>query len=220
MTDYQPNLLEIILVVSTIGLIPLAVVTLTGFLKISVVLFLIRNALGVQQTPPNLVLYGIALILAVYVTSPLMGEMYQEIQGRSITLERPEELRDLGEALRTPLQAHLSRFANPDERSFFMHATESVWSEQARANLRDDDLTVLIPAFVSSELTRAIEIGFLLYIPFLVIDLLVANVLMAMGMMMVSPTLISIPLKIFLFVAVSGWSRLMHGLILSYGGVG
>lgn len=220
MTDYQPNLLEIILVVSTIGLIPLAVVTLTGFLKISVVLFLIRNALGVQQTPPNLVLYGIALILAVYVTSPLMGEMYQEIQGRSITLERPEELRDLGEALRTPLQAHLSRFANPDERSFFMHATESVWSEQARANLRDDDLTVLIPAFVSSELTRAFEIGFLLYIPFLVIDLLVANVLMAMGMMMVSPTLISIPLKIFLFVAVSGWSRLMHGLIVSYGGVG
>ena len=220
MTDYQPNLLEIILVVSTIGLIPLAVVTLTGFLKISVVLFLIRNALGVQQTPPNLVLYGIALILAVYVTSPLMGEMYQEIEGRSITLERPEELRDLGEALRTPLQAHLSRFANPDERSFFMHATESVWSEQARANVRDDDLTVLIPAFVSSELTRAFEIGFLLYIPFLVIDLLVANVLMAMGMMMVSPTLISIPLKIFLFVAVSGWSRLMHGLILSYGGVG
>jgi len=220
MTDYQPNLLEIILVVSTIGLIPLAVVTLTGFMKISVVLFLIRNALGVQQTPPNLVLYGIALILAVYVTSPLMGEMYQEIEGRSITLERPEELRDLGEALRTPLQAHLSRFANPDERSFFMHATESVWSEQARANLRDDDLTVLIPAFVSSELTRAFEIGFLLYIPFLVIDLLVANVLMAMGMMMVSPTLISIPLKIFLFVAVSGWSRLMHGLILSYGGVG
>jgi len=75
----------------------------------------------------------------------------------------------------------------------------------------------LIPAFVSSELTRAFEIGFLLYIPFLVIDLIVSNILMAMGMMMVSPTLISIPLKIFLFVAVSGWSRLMHGLIMSYG---
>jgi len=99
-----------------------------------------------------------------------------------------------------------------------VQATETVWSEEARADLRDDDLVVLIPAFVSSELTRAFEIGFLLYIPFLVIDLLVANVLMAMGMMMVSPTLISIPLKIFLFVAVSGWSRLMHGLILSYGG--
>ncbi|TBU91579.1 type III secretion system export apparatus subunit SctR [Phytopseudomonas dryadis] len=218
MTDYQPNLLEIILVVTTIGLIPLAVVTLTGFLKISVVLFLIRNALGVQQTPPNLVLYGIALILAVYVTTPLIGEMYREVEGRSINLQNTEELRDLGDALRTPLQTHLSRFANPSEREFFVQATESVWSEQARAELRNDDLVVLIPAFVSSELTRAFEIGFLLYIPFLVIDLLVANVLMAMGMMMVSPTLISIPLKIFLFVAVSGWSRLMHGLILSYGG--
>lgn len=89
---------------------------------------------------------------------------------------------------------------------------------EARAALSDTDLIVLIPAFVASELTRAFEIGFLLYIPFLVIDLIVANVLMAMGMMMVTPTLISIPLKIFLFVAVEGWSRLMHGLILSYGG--
>ncbi|MCQ2028416.1 EscR/YscR/HrcR family type III secretion system export apparatus protein [Stutzerimonas zhaodongensis] len=218
MTDYQPNLLEIILVVTTIGLIPLAVVTLTGFLKISIVLFLIRNALGIQQTPPNLVLYGIALILSVYVTTPLIGDMYRQVEGRSLTFEQADEFRDLGEALRTPLQQHLLRFANPSERGFFMQATESVWSEEARADLRDDDLVVLIPAFVSSELTRAFEIGFLLYIPFLVIDLLVANVLMAMGMMMVSPTLISIPLKIFLFVAVSGWSRLMHGLILSYGG--
>jgi type III secretion protein R len=218
MTDYQPNLIEIILVVATIGLIPLAVVTLTGFLKISVVLFLIRNALGVQQTPPNLVLYGIALILSVYVTTPLIGDMYRAVEGRSLSIERVDDLQELGGELRGPLQAHLSRYANDSERQFFMQATETIWSEEARADLKDDDLLVLIPAFVSSELTRAFEIGFLLYIPFLVIDLLVSNVLMAMGMMMVSPTLISIPLKIFLFVALSGWSRLMHGLILSYGG--
>ncbi|MGK9065292.1 type III secretion system export apparatus subunit SctR [Stutzerimonas chloritidismutans] len=217
MTDYQPNLIEIILVVATIGLIPLAVVTLTGFLKISVVLFLIRNALGVQQTPPNLVLYGIALILSVYVTTPLIGDMYRAVEGRSLSVERVDDLKALGEAVRGPLQAHLSRYANESERQFFMQATETIWSEEARADLAEDDLLVLIPAFVSSELTRAFEIGFLLYIPFLVIDLLVSNVLMAMGMMMVSPTLISIPLKIFLFVALSGWSRLMHGLILSYG---
>ncbi|TLX58661.1 EscR/YscR/HrcR family type III secretion system export apparatus protein [Stutzerimonas nosocomialis] len=217
MTDYQPNLIEIILVVATIGLIPLAVVTLTGFLKISVVLFLIRNALGVQQTPPNLVLYGIALILSVYVTTPLIGDMYRAVEGRPLSVERVDDLKELGSALRGPLQTHLSRYANDSERQFFLQATETIWSEEARADLADDDLLVLIPAFVSSELTRAFEIGFLLYIPFLVIDLLVSNVLMAMGMMMVSPTLISIPLKIFLFVALSGWSRLMHGLILSYG---
>ncbi len=217
MNELQPNLIEIIIVVSTIGLVPLVVVTMTGFLKISVVLFLIRNALGVQQTPPNLVLYGIALILTVYITTPLVGEMLHRLEAQPISLQSVDGLREAGDVLRAPLQVHLSRYANPDERAFFLQATDSIWSPEARADLRDDDLVVLIPAFVSSELTRAFEIGFLLYIPFLVIDLIVSNILMAMGMMMVSPTLISIPLKIFLFVAVSGWSRLMHGLIMSYG---
>ncbi|ANF58748.1 type III secretion system export apparatus subunit SctR [Halotalea alkalilenta] len=218
MNEFQPNLMAIIVVVSTIGLVPLAVVTMTGFLKISVVLFLIRNALGVQQTPPNLVLYGIALILTVYITTPLVSEMYTRLEQHGAGLENVEQIRQTGEALRAPLQDYLSRYANERERAFFIDATESLWSQESREQLKDDDLVVLVPAFVSSELTRAFEIGFLIYIPFLVIDLVVANVLMAMGMMMVSPTLISIPLKIFLFVAVDGWSRLMHGLILSYGG--
>ncbi|OLO05846.1 MULTISPECIES: type III secretion system export apparatus subunit SctR [Salinicola] len=218
MTEFQPNLIAIIIVVATIGLVPLAVVTMTGFLKISVVLFLIRNALGVQQTPPNLVLYGIALILTVYITTPLVGEMAHEFEQRSAGLASVEEIKQAGEAIRGPLQAYLSRYASEHERAFFIDATRTLWSDEAREDLQSDDLIVLIPAFVSSELTRAFEIGFLLYIPFLIIDLIVSNVLMAMGMMMVSPTLISIPLKIFLFVAVDGWSRLMHGLILSYGG--
>lgn len=218
MTEFQPNLIAIIIVVATIGLVPLAVVTMTGFLKISVVLFLIRNALGVQQTPPNLVLYGIALILTVYITTPLIGEMAHQFEQRSAGLANVEEIKQTGEALRGPLQEYLSRYASERERAFFIDATRTLWSDEAREDLESDDLIVLIPAFVSSELTRAFEIGFLLYIPFLIIDLIVSNVLMAMGMMMVSPTLISIPLKIFLFVAVDGWSRLMHGLILSYGG--
>jgi type III secretion protein R len=218
MGEFQPNLVGIIILVSAIGLVPLAVVTLTGFLKISVVLFLIRNALGVQQSPPNLVLYGIALILTVYVTTPLIGEIYTRFENAPVDLQSVEGVRGASDHVREPLKAHLLRFAQPRERDFFLESTKSVWSEEARADVKSDDLVVLIPAFVSSELTRAFEIGFLLYIPFLVIDLVVANVLMAMGMMMVSPTLISIPLKIFLFVAVEGWSRLMHGLILSYGG--
>lgn len=218
MTEFQPNLLAIIIVISTIGLLPLAIVTMTGFLKISVVLFLIRNALGVQQSPPNLVLYGIALILTVYVTTPLVGNMYLAMEANPIQIDTLDGIRSAADALVAPLRDYLERFADERERAFFMEASSSVWSPEARAALNDDDLIVLIPAFVASELTRAFEIGFLLYIPFLVVDLIVANVLMAMGMMMVSPTLISIPLKIFLFVAVEGWSRLMHGLILSYGG--
>ncbi|MBD9524741.1 type III secretion system export apparatus subunit SctR [Ensifer sp. ENS02] len=216
MSDAQANILPIILLVSVVGLLPLAVVTMTGFLKISIVLFLIRNALGVQQSPPNLALYGIALILTVYVTTPLAGDIYRLAEAHTMDLQTVEGIKAAAELIEPPIRAHLARFTDDNEKIFFMQATEGVWSEEARANLKKDDLIVLIPSFVSSELTRAFEIGFLLYLPFLVIDLVVSNILMAMGMMMVSPTLISIPLKIFLFVAVDGWSRLMHGLILSY----
>ncbi|ASY65883.1 Type III secretion inner membrane protein (plasmid) [Sinorhizobium sojae CCBAU 05684] len=211
------NLIPIIIIVSTIGLIPLAVVTMTGFLKISIVLFLIRNALGIQQSPPNLVLYGVALILTVYVTTPLVGEMYRTLSSEQVDVQSMDSMMRAADSLRVPLQAHLTRYTDENERQFFMQATERIWSEEARSQVETDSLLILVPAFVSSELTRAFEIGFLLYLPFLVIDLIVSTVLMAMGMMMVSPTLISIPLKIFLFVAVNGWSRLMHGLILSYG---
>lgn len=218
MSDFEPNLIGMIIVVASLGLLPLAVVTMTSFLKIAVVLFLIRNALGIQQTPPNLVLYGIALVLTVYITTPLVGEMVYRFESHPGDLENVEDIRATGALLREPLQDYLSLYANERERSFFIDATQNIWSEQARENLESDDLVVLMPAFVTSELARAFEIGFLIYIPFLVIDLIVANVLMAMGMVMVAPPLISVPLKILLFVAVDGWSRLMHGLILSYGG--
>jgi type III secretion protein R len=198
------------------GLIPLFVVTMTGFLKISVVMFLIRNALGIQQAPPNLVLYGIAIILTVYVTSPLLGSIYAKLNARPLDFSSVESITAMANDVKQPVRAQLMRFARPQERQFFLSATQRIWPEEARADLTDDDMVILLPAFVSSELTRAFEIGFLLYLPFLVIDLVVSNILMAMGMIMVSPTLISVPLKIFLFVAVSGWSRLMHGLILSY----
>ncbi|GEN22781.1 EscR/YscR/HrcR family type III secretion system export apparatus protein [Halomonas cupida] len=218
MSEFEPNLIGIIIVVASLGLLPLAVVTMTSFLKISVVLFLIRNALGVQQTPPNLVLYGIALVLTVYITTPLVGEMVYQLESHNTELNTMADIQATGEVLREPLKEYLATYANERERAFFLDATQDIWSQEARDNVQDDDLVTLIPAFVTSELARAFEIGFLIYIPFLVIDLIVANVLMAMGMVMVAPPLISVPLKIFLFVAVDGWSRLMHGLILSYGG--
>jgi type III secretion protein R len=115
-----------------------------------------------------------------------------------------------------PLQARLTRFTQPEERQFFLSATTQIWPASARVDLKSDDLIIMLPAFVSSELTRAFEIGFPLYLPFLVVALIVSTVLMAMGMSMVQPTLISVPLKLLLFVAVAGWSRLMHGMILTY----
>jgi len=216
MPDTNLNLLNVLLFVGVMGFIPLIIVTTTGFLKISVVMFLIRNALGVQQAPPNIVLYAIALVLTVYVTAPLLGEIYTRISAHPLNAESMESLTETANNVRQPVKAYLSKFTQPDERQFFLSATNRIWPDAARAETKDDDLVILLPAFVSSELTRAFEIGFLLYVPFLIIDLVVSNILMAMGMIMVSPTLISVPLKLFLFVAVSGWSRLLHGLILSY----
>jgi type III secretion protein R len=217
MSNAPPNIIGLLIFGGALALIPLIVVTMTGFLKIAIVMFLIRNALGTQQTPPNLVLYGIALVLTVYVTTPLLGDIYGRISARPLQLQTVEDITEVAKTVREPIQAHLARFTLPSERQFFLSATVRVWPESARANVKDDDLVVLLPAFVGSELTRAFEIGFLLYLPFLIVDLVVTNVLMALGMVMVSPTLISVPLKLFLFVAVNGWSRLLHGLILSYG---
>jgi len=216
MPDANMNILGIVVFFTAAGLIPLFVVTMTGFLKIAVVMFLIRNALGIQQTPPNLVLYGIAVILTVYVTSPLLGSIYARLNAHPLDFSSVDNLTAMANDVKQPIQAELKRFAQPQERQFFLSATQRIWPQEARGDIKDDDLVVLLPAFVSSELTRAFEIGFLLYLPFLVIDLAVSNILMAMGMIMVSPTLISVPLKLFLFVGVNGWSRLMHGLILSY----
>jgi len=216
MPDANMNILGIVVFLTAAGLIPLFVVTMTGFLKIAVVMFLIRNALGIQQTPPNLVLYGIAIILTVYVTSPLLGSIYARLNAHPLDFSSVDNLTAMANDVKQPIQAELKRFAQPQERQFFLSATQRIWPQEARQDIKDDDLVVLLPAFVSSELTRAFEIGFLLYLPFLVIDLAVSNILMAMGMIMVSPTLISVPLKLFLFVGVNGWSRLMHGLILSY----
>jgi type III secretion protein R len=217
MDKFNPNLLATILTVAGVGLVPLVVVTVTAFLKIAVVIFLIRNALGTQQTPPNLVLYGIALVLTVYVSTPIIAQIYAQLSDPTIDFSSIDGMQAAALKLRGPVHDYLVKFAKPDERDFFLSATRRVWPPEAQATVSTDDLIILVPSFVISELTRAFEIGFILYLPFIVIDLVVSNILMSMGMMMVSPTTISIPFKLFLFVLVDGWSRLMHGLIMSYG---
>ena len=212
-----PSTVGLIIFLTALGLLPFFMVTMTSFLKISVVMFILRNATGLQQTPPTLVLYSIALILTVYVSLPLIDDVSNRLAANPLDFSSLDKLQSSSNTVKEPVKAHLMRYAKPAEREFFLSATARIWPESYRANVKDDDFVVLLPAFVSSELTRAFEIGFLLFLPFLIIDVIVSNILMAMGMMMVSPTVISLPLKLFMFVAVDGWSRLMHGLILSYG---
>ncbi|CAO4155376.1 Surface presentation of antigens protein SpaP [Methylorubrum aminovorans] len=216
MAEVQPGILALVAVTLGLGLMAFVVVTTTAFMKISIVLFLVRNALGAQQVPPNIVLYGAALILTVYISSPVAEQVFQRATDPQLTYQTVDDWLTAGKRAQEPVRDYLQRFTSPEQRQFFLDATQRVWPEGARGSAGPDDLQILVPSFLISELKRAFEIGFLLYLPFIVIDLVVTTILMAMGMSMVSPTVISIPFKLFLFIAIDGWSRLMHGLVLSY----
>ena len=209
-------LLPVIIATAAIGLIPFLVITTTAFLKISIVLFLVRNALGTQSTPPTLVMYAIAVILTAYVSAPLASEIYAKLSAPGVDFSTGSGLQAAGDSIVGPLRASLERYSPVQEREFLLSAAKRIWPPDFYQQASVDDLLIVIPAYVVSELTRAFQTGFLLYLPFIAVDLIVSNILMAMGMIMVSPLVISTPFKILLFVLISGWTRLLHGLVLSY----
>lgn len=216
MDSGDTSVLSLILIGVGLGLLPILAVTTTAFLKISIVLFLIRNALGTQQTPPDLVLNSIALMLTLFLSAPLMSTIYARLSVPNLDLHSVAGWQTVAGLVQQPIRDHLNRFINPVERDFFLSAAKQIWAGASDTTIGSDNFLVLIPSFVISELTRAFEVGFLLYLPFIAIDLIISNILMAMGMSMVSPLVISVPFKLFLFVLVNGWGRLLHGLVVSY----
>ena len=221
--NFDPISLAVIL--ALLALLPLMAVMTASFLKLAVVFALVRNALGVQQVPPNMALYGLAIILSVYVMGPVVMQVGQElrtVQVPSAQTAAPAAGDQIGAVLDAvmrgaePLRAFMLKNSKPEQRAFFVRTARQLWGEAQARDLQQDNLIVLIPAFLVSELTSAFQIGFLLYLPFVIIDLIVSNILLAMGMMMVSPVTISMPLKLFLFVMIDGWTRLIQGLVLSY----
>ena len=214
-----------------IALAPFLAVMVTSFTKIVVVLSLMRNALGLQQVPPNIVLNGLALILTVYVMYPTLQDMSAEsnVGVQSSTMPGDESpgtdpLESTGDIFagvdraKEPLRAFLLKHSAERERSFFLATQQEISGPDRGVALSDRDFVVLIPSFVVKELTVAFQIGFLIFLPFLVIDMVISNILLAMGMMMLSPVTISLPFKILLFVMIDGWVKLSHGLVLSYVG--
>ncbi|EIF32300.1 type III secretion apparatus protein, YscR/HrcR family [Burkholderia sp. Ch1-1] len=209
MTD-QFNPLQTISLFFMLGLMPLAVAMTTSFTKFSIVLTLLRSALGVQQAPSNLVISGLALAATLVVMAPTISKIEAALDNGDGAMPRATELL---QAVRGPLGDFMLKHSRADERQFLVGAAKRIDPER---EARETDMQLLIPAFLISEISSGFEAGFLLYIAFLVVDLVVANVLSAMGMMMLSPSTVSIPLKLFIFVSVSGMSKLMHGLIVSY----
>lgn len=207
---------SLVAVIGLMSLLPFLVVSCTSFLKITVVMSLLRNAMGVQQIPPNLAMYGLGLILSAYVMAPVANHMYASVKSMPTSGQSVGAVVETVAAGAEPLRAFLARNAKAEQKSFFVRTARMLWGPELSAGVTPNDYLILMPAFMVSEMTRAFQVGFLLYLPFVVIDLIVSNILLAMGMMMVSPVTISLPLKLFLFVMVDGWSRLIQGLVLSY----
>ncbi len=214
MTNLDP--VTLLVTLGLLALLPTVVVVTTAFLKISIVIMLLRNALGVQQVPPNIALYGLSLILAAYVMAPVGTQIYEATLKSPVNTRTVEGLIVAVRKAAEPMRSFMDRNSKPEQREFFVRTAHRMWGPEMAADVRPTDFLVLMPAFLVSELTSAFQIGFLIYLPFVVIDLIVSNILLALGMMMVSPVTITLPLKLFLFVAVDGWTRLIHGLVLTY----
>ena len=232
---FQTDPFSLIVLLVGLSLLPFVAMVATSYLKIVVVMSLIRNALGIQSIPPNMVLNALAMILSFYIMAPVCSEAWtivkenadrrkavvaQKTAGQQAALPGAPvlgfETADLEKAAE-PFRTFLSRHTSDRERAFFVSTAEQLWGKDGEPALVDpESFWILLPSFCVSELTKAFQIGFLVYLPFIAIDIIVSNILLAMGMMMVSPVTISLPFKLLLFVMVNGWTLLIQGLVRGY----
>ena len=210
--------ITLVTLIVAFGVAPFVALMMTSYTKLVIVFGLLRTALGLQQTPPNMVLNGLAIILTIYIMAPIGMEVGDALRGRQFGVPG-QSAADVGvllDAAKAPVKAFLQKHTHERDRRFFQKSAEHIWPRERAANLRPDDFMVLVPSFTLSELTRAFQIGFVIYLVFVVVDLIVATVLLALGMSMIAPTTISLPFKLLLFVILDGWTRLIHGLVMSY----
>jgi len=202
---------QTLLVLTALSFLPAVLLLMTSFTRIIIVLSLLRHALGTQSSPPNQVLIGLALFLTLFVMSPVVDRIYADAY-----VPYSEQKVTLMQALdvaQKPLKTFMLKQTREPDLALFVRLSK----QPAPATREDIGLRVLVPAFVTSELKTAFQIGFMVFLPFLIIDMVIASVLMSMGMMMLSPVLISLPFKLMLFVLVDGWGLLIGSLVASFG---
>jgi flagellar biosynthetic protein FliP len=204
--------IQTLLVFAALSFLPAVLLLMTSFTRLIIVLSLLRQALGLQSSPPNQVLVGLSLFLTFFIMGPTLDKVYQEAwkpySEQKIGFE--EAVTRGGE----PLKAFMLKQTREGDLALF----KRIGGQPADQKAADTPLRILVPAFVTSELKTAFQIGFMVFIPFIVIDLVVASVLMSMGMMMLSPVLIALPFKLMLFVLADGWNLLIGSLVASFGG--
>ncbi len=206
----QVPTLDILLLLTIVSLLPSLLIMMTSFTRTIIILSFLRNALGVQQTPPNMVLIGISIFLTLFIMDPVIGEInteaYTPYKNSEITQEEAIERAQI------PLKRFMLKNTEKSSMNMFMEISNA----EAVENEEDLPMTVVIPSFMTSELKKAFSAGFLLYIPFLLIDIVVSSTLMSMGMMMLPPAMISLPFKLLLFITVNGWELLFSTIANSF----
>lgn len=214
----------VIFLILILSLAPFILMMTTSFVKIAVVLSLVRQALGTQQIPPNPVVTGLALILTVYVMIPVGQQIYNEtqtvIQTQSnqdlFSMASVDTLKQAFDKGKEPVREFLLKHVHDKERKLFYSMGQRLKKNNSIVTIDSKDFIVLIPAFIISELSDAFRIGFIIFLPFLVIDMVVSNILLSMGMFQLSPITVSLPFKLLLFVLVDGWYLITSGLVRGY----
>ena len=215
-TDFFGRPLAMVLVLALIGMLPFAFMALTSFVKIATVLQIVRGAIGAQGVPSSTVVLALSAALTLIAMAPVgskVAERLEPLLARSIH-DPTELISGAVEAVREPLRSFFAKNASAKERERFLNLAQR--QRPADAHVTDTDLMVVVPAFLVTELLEAFALGFAIYLPFLVIDLVVANVLLGLGMQMLSPNQISLPFKLLLFVAADGWGMLAEALVTGY----
>lgn len=202
--------LDAIFTLTMVALLPSLVVMMTSFTRIIIILALTRNAMGVQQTPPNMVLTGIALFLTLYIMNPVLGQLQENAYEPYVRGEITQQ--EAVTRLSGPIKEFMLRNTEKSTLDLFVRLSGS----EVEENVEDYPLTVVTPAFMTNELKRGFTAGFLIYLPFLLIDVVVATTLMSMGMVMLPPTMIALPFKLLLFVTVDGWELLFSAIIANF----
>jgi len=209
----------LVLSMAALSLLPFALLMMTSFVKVSVVLSILKSAIGTPQIPPGAVVTGLSLLMTVYIMAPtgqrMVGALEPLLEGSQKGVEETswEQLVEAASLAREPLREFMLAQTSTRERGVFLSLSNRMNGAEVAS---DRDFVVVAPAFLTAELTRAFQIGFLLFVPFLIVDMVVANLLLALGMHMLSPSTVSLPFKLLLFVLADGWNLVLRGLVESY----
>lgn len=206
--DMNP-VIQMLIVMSIFSLLPFVFSCMTSFLRFVVVFSMLKTAMGTQQVPPGMVIIGLSMILTFYTMGPVFQKMYEVGQ---VPYQKTNNLVLAISEGSKPLKEFMMKQTRQSDLEFFVSLSQKTPPKSP------DEITIwqVAPAYITSELKTAFEIGFIIFVPFIVLDLVVANILLALGMFMLSPTIISLPFKLLIFIAVDGWAMIVHGLVTSY----